>query len=324
MQGLWLQEQKLTYRDDLPVPTPPPGEALVRVELAGICRTDIELIRGYYPYSGIPGHEFVGTVTQAPGAPHLKGQRVVGEINAVCGRCPECRRGESHHCRRRTVLGIVNRGGAFAEFLALPADNLHVVPDGVTNRQAVFTEPLAAALRIREQVLIGPGELVLLIGAGKLGQLVARSLAATTSRLHVVGRYPRQRELLASLNATIWDAIPADTERFGLVVEATGSPEGLQLALDKVRPGGTIVVKSTYAGQAGLDFSKLVVDEICLVGSRCGPFEPALAMMEQGHFESEPLIEEEFPMSSALEAFDCAQATSAMKVLLRGPGSPPQ
>lgn len=317
MQGLWLEDRNLASRRDLPEPSPARGEALIRLDLAGICRTDLELVRGYYPYRGVPGHEFVGTVVHAPGSRALEGRRVAGEINAVCRDCPECRAGRANHCRNRTVLGIAGRDGAFAELLALPVENLHPVPEGVSLRHAVFTEPLAAALRILEQGLAGDRDRLLLVGGGKLGQLVARALAWAVGSLAVVARYAKQRELLGGLGVEVYEELPPGMDRFDVVVEASGSPGGLKLAAERVRPGGTIVLKSTYAGKASLDFSGLVVNEVRLAGSRCGPFPPALEMMGQGRFDPEPLIEAEFSLAEGVEAFERAGRPGAMKVLLR-------
>src|SRR5262245_39474015 len=264
MRALWLEDGRLDVRD-APPPQAVPGEALVRVRLAGICGTDLELVQGYYPFAGVPGHEFVGEVESAPGAEEWLGRRVVGEINVVCGRCPTCVRGDRPHCERRTVLGIRGRHGAFAERLALPVENLHTVPEELTDAQAVFVEPLAAALRIQEQVRIGPEQRVLVLGPGRLGQLVARTLASTGCVLEVAGRGYRPLERWADV-----------------VVDCTGDPQALAVARDAVRPRGTIVLKSTYHGEAPQNLSPVVVDELRLVGSRCGPFPEALAALAHG------------------------------------------
>jgi threonine dehydrogenase-like Zn-dependent dehydrogenase len=290
MRGIWLEEEQVRLRDDLPVPEPLPGEALVRVRLAGICKTDLELVKGYYPFRGILGHEFVGTVEEAPGWEQLKGRRVVGEINVVCGRCDQCRQARSSHCSRRTVLGISGRDGAFAEFLTLPVQNLHPVAPTLPDEIAVFVEPLAAACRILEQVHVAPGDRVLVLGAGKLGQLAARALAQSGANVVVAARYPRQQEALQLGGLACCQ--PEETlGGFDLVVESTGSPAGLREAVSLVRPEGTLVLKSTYHGTAELDFSRLVVDEIRIIGSRCGPFEPALRWLEAGRVDPAPLIE---------------------------------
>ncbi len=315
MRGLWLENEELSLRTDLPTPEAGPREALVRVHLTGICRTDLELEKGYIPYTGVPGHEFVGTVVRASSCSSLEGRRVVGEINAVCHDCEFCRRGLPSHCLRRTVLGIAGRDGALAEYLVLPVENLKEVPATVPDRSAVFTEPLAASLQVLQQVHIKPTDRVLLVGAGKLGQLVARVLDRQASRLLVKVRYPRQVELLESLNVHCTTDEPPD-RCFDVVVEATGSPGGLATACRCVRPRGTIVLKSTYAGRAEIDLSRIVVDEVALVGSRCGPFEPALTMLERGDIRPECLIERSFPLDEGIAAFRHARSSASLKVLI--------
>lgn len=314
MKGLWLENNQLQLRADIPTPEPPLGEALVRVLRAGICNTDIELLRGYYPYSGILGHEFVGVVEQGP--PHLVNLRVVGEINAVCGQCRFCRSGQSTHCENRTVLGIVNRNGAFADYLSLPVENLHPVPDNVPTEAATFTEPLAAALEIQQQVQIRPDDRVLVVGDGKLGQLVAQTLALTNCDLFVVGRH---RDKLANLAARDIKTGLVDNVKdraFDISVECTGNPEGFAIARRALRPRGTLVLKSTYAGNLSLDASSLVVDEITLIGSRCGPFPAALELLAAGKIDVQPLIQACYPLSQGLTAFEHAQKRGVLKVLL--------
>ncbi len=315
MQGLWLENNQLQLRTDIPIPEPPPGEALVRVLHAGICNTDLELLRGYYPYTGILGHEFVGVVEQGP--EHLVNQRVVGEINAVCGHCRFCRRGQLTHCENRTVLGIVNRHGAFADYLCLPIENLYPVPDHVPTEVATFTEPLAAALEIQQQVPLCPDDRVLVVGDGKLGQLVAQTLALTGCELLAVGRH---RDKLANLEArgiktSLADAVTDKT--FDVSVECTGNPEGFAIARRALRPRGTLVFKSTYAGNLNLDASSLVVDEITLIGSRCGPFLPALDLLATGQVDVQPLIHACYPLVEGLTAFKHAQIRGVLKVLLK-------
>jgi len=314
MRGLWLEDKKLRLRDDLPLPEPPEGELRVRVLQAGICNTDLELIKGYYPFTGIPGHEFVGMVDEGQGP--LSGKRVVGEINAACGQCPTCRAGNGRHCPARTVLGIVNRNGAFAEFLTLPEKNLHPVPGSLPAEIATFTEPVAAALEIQEQVPIGREDRVLVIGDGKLGQLIARTLALTDCELLVAGRHRRKLELLGEAGISSCLSESLGDERFDVVVECTGNPAGFELARSRTRPQGTLVLKSTYAGDLQLDASALVVDEITLIGSRCGPFAPALQLLAIGKIDVRPIIEAGYPLSQALEAFDHARRPGALKVLL--------
>ncbi|WP_026732963.1 MDR/zinc-dependent alcohol dehydrogenase-like family protein [Fischerella sp. PCC 9605] len=314
MKGLWLENKQLQLRTDIPIPEPSSGEALVRVLCAGICNTDLELTRGYYPYNGILGHEFVGVVEQGP--EHLLNRRVVGEINAVCGQCRFCRSGNSTHCENRTVLGIVNRNGAFADYLCLPVENLHPVPEHVPTEAATFTEPVAAALEIQQQVALRPDDRVLVVGDGKLGLLVAQTLAVTGCDLLVIGRH---RDKLANLEARGIKTGFADavTNRaFDISVECTGNAEGFAIARRALRPRGTLVLKSTYAGNLSLDASSLVVDEITLIGSRCGPFPPALALLAQGKVDVQPLIHARYPLSEGLAAFAHAQTKGVLKVLL--------
>jgi len=316
VRGLWLERGSLRLRDDLPLPSPPAGEALVRVRLAGVCNTDLELVRGYYPYAGVPGHEFVGVGEAAAGATEWLGRRVVGEINAACGGCPTCRAGRPTHCERRTVLGIVARDGAFATHLRLPVRNLHAVPEGMPDEVAVFAEPTAAALELQEQVRVSPGDRVVVIGAGKLGNLVAQTLAATGCRLLVVGRSPRPLALLAARGIATAAAEGIEPRRADLAVECTGNPDGLELARRAVRPRGTIVLKSTYHGKAAIDMAPFVVDEITLVGSRCGPFARALATLARGDVDPRPLVEARYPLADAVAAFAHAARPGALKVLV--------
>jgi threonine dehydrogenase-like Zn-dependent dehydrogenase len=294
----------------------PPGEALVRVRVAGVCNTDLELVRGYYPYAGVPGHEFVGTVEQATGAPEWVGRRVAGEINAACGACPTCEAGRRTHCERRTVLGILARNGAFATHLTLPIRNLHAVPDTLSDDVAVFTEPTAAALELQAQVPVAAADRVVVIGAGKLGHLVAQTLAVTGCRLLVVGRSPRPLALLSARGIATATADGIEPRAADLVVECTGHPDGLELARRAVRPRGTIVLKSTYHGKARVDLARFVVDEITLVGSRCGPFAPALALLAAGRVDPRPLVDARYPLVGAVAAFEHAARPGALKVLV--------
>jgi len=316
VRALWLEGRALRLRGDVPLPAPPAGEALVRVSLAGVCNTDLELVRGYYPYTGVPGHEFVGLVERAAGAPEWVGRRVVGEINAACGACATCLAGRRTHCERRSVLGIVARDGAFATHLILPVENLHAVPEGVPDEVAVFTEPTAAAFELQEQVRVSPSDRVVVIGAGKLGNLVAQTLAATGCRLLAVGRSKRPLALLAARGISTATAEGIEPRRADLAVECTGSPEGLELARRAVRPRGTIVLKSTYHGKAAIDMAPFVVDEITLVGSRCGPFAPALASLASGEVDPLPLVEARYPLAEAVAAFDHAARPGALKILV--------
>ncbi len=290
MRALWLENQRLSLRD-VAKPAVSSGDALVRVLLAGICNTDLELARGYYPFTGIPGHEFVG---------ELDGKRVVGEINAACHACEACREGRLTHCENRTVLGIKSRNGAFAEFLTLPAENLHEVPDTIPTEDAVFIEPLAAALEIQEQISVSPDDRVLIVGHGKLGRLIERTLALTGCKLTVAGR------------GTV---VPE--KQFDIVVECSGNPAGFEIARRAVRPRGTIVMKSTYAGDLTFNASSLVVDEITLIGSRCGPFAKAIALLGSHSIDVSDLVDARYPLDKAITAFGHAQRSGALKVLVQ-------
>ncbi|MGL5793287.1 MAG: MDR/zinc-dependent alcohol dehydrogenase-like family protein [Xenococcaceae cyanobacterium] len=314
MKGIWLEKQQLQLKTDLPTPFPAEGEVRVRVLRAGICNTDLELLRGYYPYTGIPGHEFVGIVEQ--GAANLVNQRVVGEINATCGQCRFCLTGHSTHCQQRTVLGIVNRNGAFAEYLTLPSANLHTVPNSVTTDAATFTEPLAAALEIQEQIAITSSDRVLVVGDGKLGQLVAQTLALTGCDLLVVGRHSDKLAKLEQVGIKVGFADLVTVKSFDVAVECTGNREGFNLALAGLRPRGTLVLKSTYAGKLTIDASALVVDEITVIGSRCGPFAKALQILAQKQINVSSLIESCYSLEQGLIAFDRAQKRGVLKVLL--------
>jgi len=276
----------------------------------------LELLQGYYPFRGIPGHEFVGEVARTSDHTIPVGQRVVGEINIACGSCDLCLKGYSRHCKQRTVLGIRNRNGAFAEYLCLPLDNLIRVPDCVSDDAAVFVEPLAAALEIREQLPIKAADRVLVLGAGRLGQLIAQSLIPTGCDLRVAARYEKQQKLLAQKKVNIIVEQAISENAFDIAIEATGSADGFFLAQKAVRPGGTIVLKSTYKGDVQVNLSSIVVDEITLVGSRCGPFAPALAMLEDGQIEPTGFIDARYPLEKALQAFDRATQPGTLKVIL--------
>jgi threonine dehydrogenase-like Zn-dependent dehydrogenase len=314
MQALWLENNQLCLRTDIPMPEPKPHEARVKVLRAGVCNTDLELLRGYYPYKGIIGHEFVGVVDRGP--THLQNHRVVGEINASCGTCQYCKTNLPTHCENRTVLGIVNHNGAFADYLCLPIANLHLVPDNVSDEAATFTEPIAAALQIQAQISITPNHRILVIGDGKLGQLIAQTLALTGAELLAVGRH---KEKLANLQAR---GIPTGFAQdiaphsFDIAVECTGNPEGFALALNALKPRGKLVLKSTYAGQLNIDAAAIVVNEITLVGSRCGPFAPALDLLSKGLIDPTSLIEGRYSLKDGIAAFDRAQIKGTQKILI--------
>ncbi len=330
-----LLDGKLELVEDYPTPEPPPGEALIRVNLAGVCNTDLELVKGYHQFRGVPGHEFVGVVERAPGAEAWEGRRVVGEINVACGACSTCRANRPTHCPHRTTLGIRGRDGAFAEYLTLPITNLHPVPNAISDDAAVFTEPLAAACEIVQQVHVRPTDRVIVVGDGKLGLLCAQVLALTGCHLTVVGRHPEKLEIVArqGIATALGDA---DVEGGAdVVVEATGHPGGYTAARRLVRPRGTIVLKSTYHAppsrglppspptlggkfQKPLDanLTGVVVDEITLIGSRCGPFAPALRLLERGLVKIAPLIQARYTFSEVLTAFERAAQPGTLKVLV--------
>ncbi len=294
-------------------------EALVRVHMSGICNTDLEIVRGYAGFRGTLGHEFVGTVERAVDRPEIVGKRVVGEINAGCGECTVCALGDSRHCPERTVLGIQGRDGAHAEFLALPSRNLFEVPENVEDAAAVFTEPLAAAYGITERVDIGPETSVAVIGDGKLGLLCSMALRLKTENVSIVGRHPSKLSIAENVGIKAFLAEKAFKvgRRFDVVVEASGAESGLLLAVDLVRPLGSIVLKSTFHGASAWPASRIVIDEISLIGSRCGRFEPALKLLEDGAIDPTPLISDEFALDDGVAAFDRAKEKGVLKVLLR-------
>ncbi len=313
MKAVWLENQKIAMRD---VSQPhKANEALIRIRRAGICSTDLELVKGYYPYAGILGHEFVGDVIESPDESWM-GQRVVGVINAACGKCEQCLNGRPTHCENRTVLGITNRDGVFAEYTTLPIENLHRVPASVPDEAAVFTEPLAAALEIQQQTQIKPTDRVLLIGAGRLGQLIAQTLSLTGCDLRVVARHSHQQKLLTDRGIRLITEDEIQPRRWDIVVEATGSSDGFNLAHKAIRPRGTLVMKSTYKGDMTINFSSIVVDELTILGSRCGPFAPALRLLEKKEVDPTVLIAKRFKLSEAVKAFEEAAKAGMLKVLL--------
>ena len=285
------------------------------MHLAGICGTDLQVLRGYHGFAGIMGHEFVGQVAAPEDSPWL-GQRVVGEINLGCGACDLCRRGLAGHCRQRRVLGLKDRDGAFAHYLTLPAANLHAVPSEVPDVLAVFTEPLAAALRVLETVPVSPAARVLVVGDGPLGLQVSWVMALSGADVHLAGHHPENLALARPRGVEAFLAADLPAGDYDLVVEASGSPTGLELGLTRVRPRGTVVMKSTYAGRYPLDPAVLVVPEVSLVGCRCGPFAGALRLLRDGRVDPRPLIDRTFPLALGLEALAWAQRPGVLKVLL--------
>ncbi len=294
------------------------GEAIIQPRLVGICATDLHLTRGYKDFHGILGHEFVGTVVACEDRDWV-GRRVVGEINAACRSCPTCARGDVAHCPRRTTLGINQRDGVLAEQFALPVANLYSVPDNISDDAAVFTEPLAAALEIVEQTHIRPTDCVAVIGDGKLGLLVAQVLRLTGCTLQVIGRHPERWDLLDRQGIAVTSEANRLPQRvWDVVVDCTGSAQGFEAARRLVRPRGRLVLKSTFHGTLAMDAASLVVDEVQLIGSRCGPFGAALRLLERDLIETAPLVQDTYPLAEAELAFAVAQGT--LKVLVRVTG----
>ncbi len=333
MRALVYKNNTLTFDPQYPVPAPAKGEALIRVLCAGICNTDIEIVHGYMQFEGVIGHEFVGIVEAANLDPtrnmleaaSLVGQRVAGEINAACHRpeCWYCQRGMPTHCPNRTTQGIADRNGAFADYLTLPIENLHPVPDNVSDEEAVFVEPLAANFEMLEQVHIKPTDRVIVLGDGKMGQLAAQVLALTGCEVIIVGKHDEklalaaQRGIATRLLTNSEDFTLDGGQRVDMVVECTGAARGLELAMRLVRPRGTIILKSTVADRSTLHLAPIVIDEIRVQGSRCGPFAPALRALSQKLVDVRPLISERFSLDDGLAAFDCATKPGVLKVLVQ-------
>ncbi len=331
MRALAYRDNGLVLDRNYPVPTLVDGEALIRVLLAGICNTDLEIVRGYMAFRGVLGHEFVGIVEavhEGPGATPLTsliGKRVVGEINAACHRvdCLYCQRGVPTHCPNRTTLGIVNRDGAFADYLVLPTRNLHLVPDNISDEEAVFVEPLAANFEILEQVHVKPTDSVVVLGDGKMGQLAAQVLTLSGCEVMMVGKHGEKLALAGKHGAHTYLLDDANSfalenrRRADLIVECSGSAQGLELALRLVRPRGTIILKSTVAEKSLLHLAPIVIDEIRVQGSRCGPFAPALRALSQKLVDVRPLISACYSLDEGLAAFEHAGQKGVLKVLVR-------
>jgi threonine dehydrogenase-like Zn-dependent dehydrogenase len=316
MLAIHLENRRVEVRN-VRRPRPAEGFALIRLLVGGICNTDLELQRGYYGFRGTPGHEFVGEVVSANN-PDLVGQRVVGEINLACGNCGWCRKGLGRHCPMRSVLGIVGHPGAFREFLTLPEANLHIVPDSISNEAAVFVEPLAAACEILDQADIPDGTEVAVVGDGKLGLLVAQVLNARGKNVHLYGRHKDKMRIAerAGVSVSIVKQ-KAPSNAYDWVVEATGSPDGLKQAIQMTRPRGTIFLKSTVHGRVRLDTAPVVVNEIAIVGSRCGRFAPALALLESREINVADMISETMPLAEGKHAFARATRPGVLKVLIK-------
>jgi threonine dehydrogenase-like Zn-dependent dehydrogenase len=289
--------------------------ALIKVQLAGICSTDLQIFKGYMNFRGVPGHEFVGSVVEGPR--ELVNKRVVGEINFACGRCDYCSGGLGRHCPSRRVMGILDADGAFAEYVAVPVPNLHVVPSSVGDEEAVFTEPLAAALEILEQVQVNPGDEVLVLGDGKLGNLCAQVLRLTGARVTALGKHEDKLRLIKRSGVRTMLLSDWQPKHFDVVVEATGSSSGLEQAMRAVRPRGTLVLKSTIAGEHTVSLAPLVINEVTVVGSRCGVFPPALEALSEKTVSVTPMIEKIYPLSEGVEAVAHAGSLGTRKILLQ-------
>lgn len=313
MRAIFLDQQQVTIRDDSPLPKLADGDVLVRVLRAGICETDLQLIRGYMDFRGVLGHEFVGVAESGPFA----GRRVVGEINCSCWKCETCLAGRRTHCPHRSVIGILTHDGAFADFVAVPQRNLHIVPDSVPTDVAAFTEPLAAAFQIPAQLPIHREDRVIVLGDGRLGNLCAQVLARLCDRVLVIGKHAEKLAILGKLGLETCLLDDRPGERWaGIVVDCTGSESGLPTALQLVRPRGTVVLKTTVAGTQTMTWAPIVIDEVTIVGSRCGPFDRALTALEQGEVQVQPLISDRFKLPDGLAALKRAQSKDVLKVLL--------
>lgn len=301
--------------EDVPMPVPAPGEAVVRIITAGICNTDIEIRKGYMSYAGILGHEFVGIVEKAQND-YLVGKRVVGEINCVCGQCRYCKMEMPNHCINRTVLGISKHPGVFAEYATIPEANLHIVPDAIQDDVASFAEPLAAAFRVSEQISINAEDRIIVLGDGKLGQLISQALWLYSRNIVCVGKYTWKLQMLATQGIPTAVGTSEIEGQADIVVDATGSPDGLVRAISLVRPEGTVVLKTTCTEPLALESAVAVVNEVRIIGSRCGPFRAALEALAMGTVEIRPMITESYPLTDAIYAMGRAEAQGVMKVLL--------
>lgn len=315
MVSVHIEHGQVSIREAA-IPERPPGYALIRMRVAGVCNTDLELQRGYNGFSGTPGHEFVGDVVEAE-TRSLAGQRVVGEINLACGDCDFCSIGFDRHCPNRTVLGIVNQPGAFADYLVLPERNLHVLPDEIPDEEAVFVEPLAAACEILDQVNIGDWARVAVLGDGKLGLLIAQVLHANGAQVTLYGRHLEKLAIASVAGIEVEASTDRPRAAFPFVVDATGCAAGLQEAVNMTRPRGILIMKSTVHNNVPMDMAPVIVNEITLIGSRCGRFEPALALLREKKVNVKALLSAEFPLSKAPEAFAEAARCGVLKVLLR-------
>lgn len=311
-------DKKIRVISNHPVPTPEKGEALIRVLMAGICNTDIEILKGYMGFKGIPGHEFVGVVHKINGRDkRLLGKRVVGEINCGCGTCNYCRKGLKNHCPERKVLGILNKDGAFAEYMTLPIENLHRVPSNISDEEAVFTEPIAAAFEILRQVKIKKGDKILVMGDGKLGLLISFVMKRVNPDLTLLGKHNDKLRIATKqkIKTILLDDLNIRKD-YDIVIDSTGTANGFDLSLRLVKPRGVVVLKSTVAEGIPLNLAPVVIDEITVIGSRCGPFKPALDALSKRQVNPIPLITQTFGFDKAGEAFDRARERNSLKIII--------
>lgn len=321
MRAIHLSGKAIDFRSDYPAPRLPEGqvaEVLVKVLRAGVCETDLQLIQGYMGFEGVLGHEFVGIAKSGP----LRGERVVGEINCSCFQCDICRSGLPTHCPNRTVLGILGHDGAFADFISVPQKNLHRVPDALPTDVAVFVEPVAAAYQVLRQQLVQRHQRVAVLGDGRLGNLCAQVLADFGCEVLVVGKHENKLQILNDLGVEtglLSEVTPA--RQFEVVVDCTGSESGLPTALQFVKPWGTVILKTTVAGEQTMAFAPIVIDEVRIIGSRCGPFSDAIAGLESGRVQVEPLISGRFPLEKGVEAIHHTAANPVLKILIDVAGS---
>ncbi|MBI5664058.1 MAG: alcohol dehydrogenase catalytic domain-containing protein [Nitrospirae bacterium] len=311
-----VYNNELQYLTDYPVPRPKHDEALIRTTHAGICNTDIEITKGYMGFKGVLGHEFVGVVEKCVDKSFL-GKRVVAEINLGCGKCACCRNQMRNHCSDRSVLGILNKDGAFAEYVTLPVRNLHKIPNSITDEEAVFVEPLAAAYEIIGQVGISSSDRVCVLGDGKLGLLVAQVIESAGCKLSAIGRHREKLSILDEIGINTGLSPEFREREFDIVIDCTGSPSGIRTALRIVKPRGRIVLKTTIANKVQIDMNQFVINEISLIGSRCGPFQPAIKAIRSRQIDLYPLISNVYPIEEGLKAFQHASLKSALKVILK-------
>ncbi len=316
MKALLIENGEAKIVEDYHKPEIKPGWTLIKPRVVGICKTDLELMKGYMNFSGVPGHEFVGVVEEASDE-KLLGRRVVGEINFACGSCEYCKTGLQRHCPNRSVLGIQNADGVFAEYTTLPQENIHVLPEGVSDDQAVFVEPLAASLEILMQTHIKPTWRIYVLGDGKLGLLITQVLRLTGCDLTLVGKHENKLRIVERMGVKTSTLEKVPEIKADLVVECTGNPKGYSLAKRLIRPSGTIIAKSTYHQNLELNWSEIVVDEITIIGSRCGPFTPAIRLLELGLIDTDSLITARYQFKEVLKAFDHARNSEAIKILVQ-------